>query len=206
VVSRALARRLTRSATRALERRLQIVCGVLCLGVLAAAPPGCQRDEHRAPPEAGGEIPAQVVERLTLRESDAGRLRWVLAADSALVFGERRPTLLRGVHVDFFTDGGDSVRSTLSAREGEIDEVRGDLLARGSVLVVTREGQRLETEELRWEKQREKVVAEGFVRLTKGESVVTGVGLESDAGLRNYTLRSRVEGVLQEKDDLLEGL
>ncbi len=161
------------------------------------------REEAQAPPAAGE--PTQVVAHMTLRESDAGRLRWVLEADSALAFGQGSPTRLYGMHVDFYNAAGDSIRSTLTAREGEIGDKQEDLIARGQVLVRTASGHTLETEELSWDRASGKVVSNRFVRLTKGSSVLTGIGIQSDPELRSYRILSEIEAGVREGDPILDG-
>jgi LPS export ABC transporter protein LptC len=175
------------------------------LAVLAALG-GCGDEprEEAPAPRAAGE-PTQVVAHMTLRESDAGRLRWVLEADSALAFGQGAPTRLYGMHVDFYNTAGDSIRSTLTAREGEIGDKQEDLVARGQVVVRTASGHTLETEELRWDRAGGKVVSKRFVRLTKGGSVLTGIGIESDPELRSYRILSEIEAGVREGEPILDG-
>ncbi|MBD3236711.1 MAG: LPS export ABC transporter periplasmic protein LptC [Candidatus Eisenbacteria bacterium] len=188
--------------TRAARRR---VAGARCAGIALLLLGGCQAEREAVPPqeEAAGR-PLQITERVELRESEAGRLRWRLVADSALAFAGDERTLLRGVAVSFYDEQGERVRSTLTAREGEVDEKRGDLLARGDVVVITDEGHRLETERLRWDSERGKVISQQFVRLTKGGSVITGVGIETDPELRSYVIQSQVEGAVREEDEILD--
>jgi LPS export ABC transporter protein LptC len=176
----------------------------LVLAFACLAPLACSPGEEEALIVQENRAPVQVVEQMVLRESEGGRLRWTLIADSALSYGEEEPTLLVGVHVDFYDAAGESIRSVLTARLGEVDARTKTLVARGDVVVRAREGHRLETEELRWDPEIEKVVSDRFVRLVKGESVVTGTGIESDPGLRSYMIRSEVEGQLREEDELLD--
>ncbi len=161
---------------------------------------GCGHERELPAPAGGEQLPQQVVAGMVLRESKGGRLSWVLRADSAFYYGEGQRTRLSGVHVDFYNAAGDSVRSRLTAREGEMDPVKRDLMARDSVDVRTHDGTRLQTEELRWVQETEKVISDRFVRLTRGRSVVTGVGIESDAALRTYRILSQVSGELREED------
>jgi LPS export ABC transporter protein LptC len=172
----------------------------LAAAVVAAGAAGCGHEANQANPRSDERLPQQVVADLVLRESKAGRLSWVLRADSAYYYGEGERTRLRGVHVEFYNTAGDSVRSRLTAREGEMDPVRRDLVARDSVDVRTHDGTRLETEELRWVQETEKVLSDRFVRLTRGRSVVTGIGIESDAALKTYRILSQVSGELREED------
>jgi LPS export ABC transporter protein LptC len=171
--------------------------GLVLAAVLSV---GCGQERDQPPSAAGERLPQQVVAGMVLRESKGGRLNWVLRADSAFYYGEGERTRLKGVHVDFYNATGDTVRSRLTAREGEMDPVRRDLVARDSVDVRTHDGTRLETEELRWVQETEKVVSDRFVRLTRGRSVLTGIGIESDAALKTYRILSEVSGELLEED------
>jgi len=170
------------------------------LALAAALGVGCGQERELPPRNGSEQLPQQVVAGMVLRESQGGRLSWVLRADSAFYYGEGERTRLRGVHVDFYNTTGDSVRSRLTAREGEMDPIKRDLVARDSVDVRTHDGTRLETEELRWVQETEQVVSDRFVRLTRGRSVVTGIGIESDAALKTYRILSHVAGELREED------
>ncbi len=183
--------------------RIRRVAAGLALALAALVPCACGPGDHQDLPPRTENAPVQLVEQMILRESEGGRLRWVLLADSAISYGAEERTLLVGVHVDFYDADGESIRSILTARLGEVDPRTRDLVARGNVVVMAREGHRLETEELRWDPRLEKVVSDRFVRLTKGESVITGTGIESDPGLRSYAIRSEVQGELREEDKLL---
>jgi len=166
---------------------------------------GCAEQPAHRSGRIGEDEPTRLVVDLVLRESEAGRMRWVLRADSALSFAESEPTLLRGMTLDFYDPAGDSVLSILTAREGEVAEGRRDLVARGGVVVRTAEGHRLETEELRYDHEAGQVVSRVFVRLTRGGSVLTGVGIESDPQLRAYRILSEVEAGVREGERILDG-
>lgn len=177
----------------------------IALAILTGAGACGEEPREEAPGARTAGEPTQVVARMTLRESDAGRLRWVLDADSALAFGQGAPTRLYGMRVDFYNAAGDSIRSTLTAREGEIGDKQADLVARGQVVVRTASGHTLETEELRWDRAGGKVVSNRFVRLTKGSSVLTGIGIESDPELRSYRILSEIEAGVREGEPILDG-
>lgn len=170
------------------------------LGVGCAPEPAEQRSVSSEPP------PQQIVRGMRLRQSEAGQVRWELAADSALSYGEKERTRLWVVRIEFHDAETESLRSTLTSREGEIDPRTEELLARGNVVVTTGAGRRLETEELRWDPKRSKVTSDLPVRLTKGRSVITGTGIEADPDLGEYVIRAPVEGELREEDRILDEL
>lgn len=184
---------------------MRLAPGIRVVACAALALCGCAEKPARETSPAADGGPAQQVVDLVLRESEQGRLRWVLRADTALAYGEGEPTQLRGLHLDFYNATGDSVRSTLTAREGEVTEARRDLVARGSVVVETPAGHRLETEELRFDHEANRVFSPLFVRLTRGGSVLTGIGLESDPELRSVRILSEVEAGVREGEQILNG-
>jgi LPS export ABC transporter protein LptC len=81
-----------------------------------------------------------------------------------------------------------------------VDLSRGVLIATGHVVVVTVEGNRLETEELYWDRKNAKVSSDVFVRLTRGEDVITGIGFESDPNLERYEIRKNVQASVRERE------
>lgn len=193
---------------RILQRGPGGIARATLLGLLAGlllAAWGCERERLPEASTPQDEIPLQVVEGMTLRETNAGVLRWILYADTAYHYGEGKLTRLIGVRVDFYHEDGDSIQSSLTAREGEMDPETRDLIARDSVRVSTDEGSLLETEMLRWDQATEKVVSDRFVRLTRGKTVVTGVGIETDASLKTYRICSEVEAEHRDEDGALEG-
>jgi LPS export ABC transporter protein LptC len=179
----------------------RVALGLLLLALLGG---GCGSEPAEQQSGAGETTPQQVVQGMRLRQSEGGRVRWELTADSAMSYGENERTHLYVVRIEFHDAETESLRSTLTAREGEIEPRTEELMARGNVVVTSREGRRLETEELRWDPKRSKVLSDLPVRMTKGKSVITGTGIEADPDLGQYEIRSPVEGELREEDRILD--
>jgi LPS export ABC transporter protein LptC len=165
---------------------------------------GCSTNQESQAPQLSNEEPSHALGGMVLRESQAGLLRWVMAADSAFQISEAEPTQLIRIHIDFYNDTGDTITSWLDAENGEIDESTRRMVARDSVVVLTRDGKKLETEELRWDNDLSKVVSDMFVKFTSSKSIVTGVGMRSDPALNNCEILSDVEIEVYEDDEELE--
>ncbi len=60
--------------------------------------------------------------------------------------------------------------------------------AEGRVVVVTREGKRLESEQLVWLEDERKVRTESFVSIVSSTERVQGYGLVADEDLKNYEI------------------
>lgn len=148
-------------------------------------------------------LPDQVIEGLVLRETENGALRWTLWADRALKF-ENKPTQLEGVRIVFYDEKDHTEKSVLTSLGGTVDEKTRDLLAEGDVVVVTADSIRLETPELRWDRLSGKIHTETPVKITEGQSVLTGIGITSDIDLNSYVIHKDVKGTLRDKDGSLE--
>ncbi|TMQ71845.1 MAG: LPS export ABC transporter periplasmic protein LptC, partial [Candidatus Eisenbacteria bacterium] len=94
----------------------------LALGCL-----GCGEAPRAVPEPSGGELPDQEVSDFVVTETDAGQPQWTLYARSAAIYNARNQIVARGVRVDFFDDKG-TRSSTLTAREGELNQQRRDMV------------------------------------------------------------------------------
>lgn len=152
-------------------------------------------------------IPQQTLEGVRLRETSVRGLLWVLEADRGVSYGPQDPTELEALTVRFY-DGGPTVKSTLTSKRGIVDEKSRTITALDSVVVVTPDGERLETEELHWDPVNEQVTNDAFFRFTRGGDVLTGVGIRAEPDLSRYEILRdvRAEMVDQDNRDILEAL
>jgi LPS export ABC transporter protein LptC len=176
-----------------------LLAGVLFAGVLLA---GCRGETEQAPmPEEPSRGPNEGMRGIRLRNFQVGDTEWVLEADTASVFREKKTVVAERVKVDFF-DGPRHV-STLNADQGVLHQATDDLEARGQVRVVTDEGAVLTTEVLFWDHQRAKIYTEEYVEITQGTDTLAGYGLDADPGLDRVEIRREVRGTLRSAPDSL---
>jgi LPS export ABC transporter protein LptC len=163
--------------------------------LFAALVLGCGQGPRAVPGPASGELPDQEVSDFVVTETDAGRPQWTLYARDAAIYNPRNTIVARGVRVDFFDDQGKQ-NSTLTAREGEMNQRTRDMVARGNVVLQTTEGTRMSTEELRFLNQKQRIVSDLLVRVEGKGTVLTGVGFESDPGLKHYEFKRKVQATV----------
>ncbi|MCA9755036.1 MAG: LPS export ABC transporter periplasmic protein LptC [Candidatus Eisenbacteria bacterium] len=154
-------------------------------------------------PIDGPDRARQIVENAVMRETSVKGLLYVLRADKVLSYEEDEPTELRELTLHFY-DGDDSVRSILTSRRGHIDPKSDLLVAEDSVVVVTPEGDRLETEKLEWDPKTERVRTDLPFTLYREVDVVTGVGIEADPDLGSYSVFKELRAVVRDAPDLEE--
>lgn len=171
----------------------------LALGLLIVAPvlAGCGRQRAVGPSSGGGELPDQEVSDFAISETDRGRPQWKLYARYAATYTARNVVVARAVRVDFFDEQARH-SSTLTAREGELNQRTRNMTARGNVVLQTTEGTRLSTEELRFLNRENRIVVpdDRLVRVQREKDVLTGYGFESDPDLRRYEFKRSVKATV----------
>ncbi|TMQ64643.1 MAG: LPS export ABC transporter periplasmic protein LptC [Candidatus Eisenbacteria bacterium] len=166
------------------------------LAVVLTLVGACDRIQRDSPAGDTGELPDQEVSDFSVTETDEGRLEWKMYARNAAIYNARDAIVAHGVRVDFYDEAGKQT-STLTAREGEMNQVRHDMIARGNVVLQTTEGTRMSTEELRFLNQTQRIVSDGFVRVERRSDVLTGYGFESDPDLKHYEFKHQVQAVVR---------
>ena len=169
-----------------------IVSVLLALGLS-----GCRGGPNSTPSGAELRIPDQEARDFTLTESSEGKKSWTLRATYAAMYNDRNLVDAQTVHIDFFDDKGQTY-SSLVADQGLVHQRTNDLEARGHVKIVTTRGVALETDSLRWINATGKIVSDAFVKVTRKNDVVTGVGFESDANLDHFHLSREVRAEVRE--------
>ena len=180
-----------------------ILAVVLALAALAG---GCSQKRSIGAAGTSGELPDQEVSDFVLTETDQGTPQWTLYAQYAGTYSARNTIVARGIRVDFFDDKG-TKNSTLTSREGEINQLSRDMTATGNVVIQNVDGTRMSTEHLKFLNSKQHIVTDDLVRVERSGDVLTGVGFESDPQLRHFEFRTRVNatvrtqsgGLLEEK-------
>jgi LPS export ABC transporter protein LptC len=150
-------------------------------------------------------LPDEVIAGFVTEESDHGRAVWRLTAPRAERFNDKKEFILETPKIEFFDEYG-SLQSTLTSDAGEFFEKQQHMLAYGNVVVVTVEGDVLETDTLRYLVEEDRIVNDCFNKLTSGNDVITGYGLECDHNLSSVVIKRNVEGTVRDEENrFIEG-
>jgi LPS export ABC transporter protein LptC len=101
----------------------------------------------------------------------------------------------------YFYDSAMNVQSTITADYGISYEKKKIMEARHNVVVENvQKGEKLNTEELFWDRNKQQIYSNKFVKLTTGEQVVTGDGLTSQEPF-DEILITNPKGLLEFKEE-----
>ena len=166
---------------------------VACAGGAVLLGLGCSRDVPPGPARSG-EDPLQITQGFTTTESDSGVVRYVVRARIARFYAGD-VTRAEDVKVDFY-DRGQKV-SVLRSKEGFLDG-DGRLRAKGDVVVTSTEGAVLRSDELYWDRKRNKIRTDLAFTITDNGDVLRGVGLTTGPGLDLIEVDKDVSGSYSE--------
>jgi LPS export ABC transporter protein LptC len=134
------------------------------------------------------ELPAQESWDATIFFTDSGQTKAVLEAGHLRVFAEAKETLLdKGIKVDFY-DEYERKTTTLTSKNGRVDDATQNLFAKDSVVVRSEDSTIITTEELMWRNEDRKITSDKFVTIISPKEKIQGYGFESDQSLKNYVI------------------
>jgi LPS export ABC transporter protein LptC len=123
-----------------------------------------------------------------------GAIRAELFADTALFFDENTRIEMRGVKTHFHNKEGDR-NTVLTSRQGTYNTRISKMEARGDVDVVSRDGRRLQTVQLRYDQLGNQISGDSAFTLTQpGGRMLQGVGFVSDPDMRNVQVLRATQG------------
>lgn len=147
------------------------------------------------------EIDARSPDRITTQAeyyySDSGHVRNRLRAgrvEEYLAQNDEHTEFSQGVELTFF-DALGRPGSHLTAERGRMDPKRHRMQVEDHVVFTNARGERLETEQLTWNQDSDRVFTDRPVRITRSQDIIYGQGLDADQDFSRYTIR-RITGTI----------
>ena len=134
------------------------------------------------------------IEDAEMLHTENGVLKVKIIATTIKRFKDIQPQLVlsNGLEVIFYNDSG-LVRSVLKAANAKVDEINNIMIASESVVLTSSEGKKMETEELIWNENKNKIYTDRKVVITTGKEVIEGEGFESNPDFSQYLI-SKIHG------------
>ena len=125
--------------------------------------------------------------------TNSGVLRAELFADTAYFFDESTRIEMRTVNTIFFQSTG-AKNATLTSRQGTYNTRLGTMEARGNVVVVSEDGRRLTTPQLRFDQNKNEISSDSSFVLTEPGRRLEGVGFTSDPDMNRMRCLAACRG------------
>lgn len=173
------------------------------LALLLASCGGGVPEQSAGVGEGSGESLRSLMRGAKLVQVYQGRVEAEISAAEAVNSVDGRWLEGRGVSVIYHQAGGK--RAVLRASSARYDSLRKVMEASGTVRVEA-EGLVLETSQLVWDAGKSRITSDAFVKVTRGENVLTGKGLDADTEMENVVIKEDVRILASEPKDLAPAL
>ncbi|MEW6411371.1 MAG: LPS export ABC transporter periplasmic protein LptC [Candidatus Zixiibacteriota bacterium] len=168
---------------------------------------GCSNDSGKTSNVASAEDsltrPDSEVSGAKIYLYDRGQVTSAIVSEKIIKFEEIDSTMAYQLDIDIFDSTG-HVSTQVVGDSGIIRENRGVINIYGNVVVITDDSTKLETEYLWWDSNTDRIKTDAFVRITRGEDIITGWGLDADNRLKDFKILSQVSGTIEDPEKLQE--
>ncbi|MCX6325992.1 MAG: LPS export ABC transporter periplasmic protein LptC [Bacteroidia bacterium] len=130
-------------------------------------------------------LPSLTVKDFKTVFTDSGRLQLIMASPLMEQYnntGSPYSEFRSGIKV-YFYDGQKKPIASVSAKYGKYNKTNNMWELKDSVAVVNEDNDKLETEVLYWDQQKDLIYTDRFVKITNEDQIVMGTGFESDPRL-----------------------
>jgi len=167
---------------------------IFALGLLGLVAAGCDTEQtsELPPPE---QFPSSVAYNATTEFLSGPVVTTRITSDKIVSYSDKDSSWAYTLHVDFYDSLGVHT-STLNSDSALIREQARLLEVFGHVLVVSDQGQTLQSQHLAWNDSSQMISTDSFVVITRGEDVMSGYGFRSDPELKRIVFRRQVSGQL----------
>ena len=173
---------------------------ILLMGTLLFFGWGCSGDsldQNDQVMEAG--IPDENATGVRVMEYTNNRLDYIIEAASMQRYTDRR--MMYGYDVTLSSyDREGAISSVIRADTTIVDDARNIIFANGNAVYQSDEGE-IRTQRIIWERTMDSITAPGFVILTRGDDVLRGHSMRTDARLSFVEMETvSAEGYIVEED------
>jgi len=137
-------------------------------------------------------LPSQIVRDFTTIYTDSAKKQLVMSSPLLEHYSFRNQEyseFRKGVSVIFYDGHRDPVGS-LTAKYARYEDARKLWELKDSVIAVNEKKEKLETELLYWDQDKNIVYTDRFVKITSEEQIIMGTGLETDPRFTKWRIRN----------------
>lgn len=146
-------------------------------------------------------LPGESARNIEITYSDSGRVKAKIVAGELQRMGGEKPQIefTKGVQIWMY-DSLKRPESEMSSGYAIHYENEKLVEAKKNVIVINQNGEKLNTEHLIWNQGTGMIYTKEFVKITTGDEVIIGEGLEADQYFRKYKIKN-IKGTFNLKTD-----
>jgi LPS export ABC transporter protein LptC len=138
---------------------------------------------------ADKQLPIEQIKGAELLHTENGKVKVRVVASRIERFQDIEPSLIFSDHLEvYFYNDSSQLQSTLMADYASIDEGKKIMLVQNNVILISSDDKKLETDELIWDENKNKIYTDKKVKITTGKEVIYGEGFTSTPDFKKYSI------------------
>ena len=133
--------------------------------------------------------PIEQIKGAELLHTENGKVKVRVVASRIERFQDIEPSLIFSDHLEvYFYNDSSQLQSTLVADYASIDEGKKIMLAQNNVILISSDDKKLETDELIWDENKNKIYTDKKVKISTSKEVIYGEGFTSTPDFKKYSI------------------
>ena len=135
------------------------------------------------------QLPIERIREAELLHTENGKLKVRVTAISIERFQDVQPALIFSDHLEvYFYNDSSQLQSRLMANYASVNEEKKIMLAKNNVILISSDDKKLETDELIWDENANKIYTDKKVKITTGNEIIYGEGFTSTPDFKEYSI------------------
>jgi LPS export ABC transporter protein LptC len=164
----------------------------------------CENDLSKLPGNEIKDLDADRASEVTFIYSENGKTKAKLYTKEFVGNENARPPYIdfkKGVRMELF-DENLKIENIVTAKTARYYNKDGNVIAKDSVVARNTKGEKMQSEELIWNRKLEKFYTEKFVRITTKDQIVWGEGLEANQDFSHIIIKNQRGSIPVNSNDL----
>ena len=133
--------------------------------------------------------PIEQIKGAELLHTENGKVKVRVVASRIERFQDIEPSLIFSDHLEvYFYNDSTQLQSILMADYASVDEGKKIMLAQNNVILISSDDKKLETDELIWDENKNKIYTDKKVKIITGKEVIYGEGFTSTPDFKKYSI------------------
>jgi len=147
-------------------------------------------------------LPVRTAKNFQTLFTDSGKVQLIMSAPLMKTYentNEPYSEFRSGINVDFYDRHKNPIASATSKYAKHFDK-KNLWELKDSVVIINKANEKLETEQLFWDEEKDLIYTDRFVKITREDQTIMGTGFESDSRLLSPKIK-RVTATIYLKDE-----
>ncbi|HEX2975401.1 MAG TPA: LPS export ABC transporter periplasmic protein LptC, partial [Bacteroidales bacterium] len=191
------------SGNLSMNKNPEVILGAIVLLIISVLFTSCETNVELIKKSEILNYPSSSGKNIVTIMRDSGNLQVIIKTPLVEQYDTEESSyseFRKGIRVDYY-DGDTVPKGSATANYAKYTQKDDLWLLQDSVIVMNEKNEKLETELLYWDRKKDLIYTERFVKITTEKSITTGIGFESDSHLNRRRIKNVKAEIFFDEDE-----